>query len=286
MGSKIRIINEMKTFFLYQNEVRENDNSLCVYKKYDIRALVEDVKEIQWLLDNNYYKKKDGDTYIPNIEYLIEELNRRIIQEQKDQYYLNYRYNIYLYKDINIEDVQLYYDFCLEIEINNIRMKCSCSNAFVDAVYVSVPYKNMELKEKLTNLLGEPEIIPEQEHDKFGSVASDYIVPISKIDKIIGIKKYRDKTKIGNCYPRVYINEEEIILDLKKIDMDIYKIFEEHGMLSLYNAEEVDPKYKYENRIIIKPPKPRSPQPPGKLSRMLTYIIKKIIWRRKWSDNN
>lgn len=243
---KIRIRSVLKTFFLYQNEVRENFNRLYIYKKYDIRELIEDAREIQWLLNSNYYVNEINEKYVPSIEYLNEELKKRIIQEQKEQYFLNYRYDIYLHKDINIEDIQSYYDFYLEIEVNNIRLECDYSNAYVDVVYVSVPYENLELKEKLTNLLGAPKVIPEQEHEQYGPFAGYYIVPISKIDKIIGIKKYRDKSKIGKCNSRVYINEEEIILDLKNFDMDIYKIFEKHGMLGMYDEEKVEPTHIYE----------------------------------------
>lgn len=125
--------------------------------------------------------------------------------------------------------------------VNKVDLEFSDGDVII--VYVGVPSRNMEFKEKLTNLLGEPEITPKEEHEKFASIPSHYIVPVSKIDKIIGIKKYRDKRMIEEFDSRIYINEgEEIVLDLKNFDMDIYKIFEEHGMLSMYDDEE-EPKH-------------------------------------------
>lgn len=242
MGNKIIVRRDMKSFILYQNEVKENYDSLRLYDRYDIRELANDAEKVQWLVKNNYYIEVNKEKCAPSIEYLTEEAKKRMMEEMK----IFNLYNIFLHKDMTIDDIQLYYDFYLEIEINNIRLECDYSNAYVDVVYVSVPYKNLELKEKLTNLLGAPKVIPEQEHEQYGPFAGYYIVPISKIDKIIGIKKYRDKSKIGKCNSRVYINEEEIILDLKNFDMDIYKIFEKHGMLGMYDEEKVDPTHIYE----------------------------------------
>ena len=95
-----------------------------------------------------------------------------------------------------------------------------------------------QLKNKMVELFGEPQVHPLNENDKYGRFSKEYFIPKSKINKIIGIKKYRDTSTIGQPDGEQFTGEqEEIILDLHNFDENIYKIFEEHKMLEIKNLE-------------------------------------------------
>lgn len=252
MEKKIAIKYSKKTFIIYQNEVRENNNSLYIYKMYDIRELMQNQEEIAWLADCSYYYEDGGVKKALSESLLAIECYKRMKEEQSDGYFLNYRYDVYLYKDIFINDIQSFYDFYLEIETCGMRTIFDCSQAYIDAVYVKVPQEDEMLRQKINILLGEPETVPENEHDKYGMLSSNYIVPISKIDKIIGIKKYRNVSNLKEIVSPYYIGEEEITLDLHHFNLEIYRIFEEHGMLNMYDDEKIEQKYKYDKSVVSK----------------------------------
>lgn len=85
----------------------------------------------------------------------------------------------------------------------------------------------------MTAILGSPQIPADIGHDKYGSHYY-YIVPTDKLDKIIGIKRYRDTSTFGKADGEKFTGEvEEIILDIHNFDENIYKIFKEHGMVEI-----------------------------------------------------
>lgn len=135
-----------------------------------------------------------------------------------------------------LDDVSSFYTFSLEIEIEGIRTVFQRSIAYYNKyIYIETPEKE-NLKSQMNQIFGEPQNIPELENEKYGSGKRYffYIVPISRIDKIIGIKKYRDISTIGQLDGEQFTGEiEEIILDLHNFDENIYKIFKEHGMLEI-----------------------------------------------------
>lgn len=146
-------------------------------------------------------------------------MNIKII---KKYYYLS---NTHL----NGKNVDFFYEFSLEIDIEGFRTTFQRSFAFKDMVYIEMP-NDENLKFQMTILFGEPQNIPELENEKYGSGKRYffYIVSKSKIKKIIGIKKFRDKSTIGQPDGEQFTGEvEEIVLDLHNFDENIYKIFEE-----------------------------------------------------------
>jgi hypothetical protein len=57
---------------------------------------------------------------------------------------------------------------------------------------------------------------------------------MARIDKIIGIKRYRDTSTFGKVDGEQFTGKsEEIVLDLHNFDEKIYQIFKEHGMLEI-----------------------------------------------------
>lgn len=243
MEKKLNIRFACNSFILYQNEVYKNYSHLYITHKYDIRSLISNQEEIEKLMKLGYYYWCENVKRSPSQELLSYEYEKMIQQEKEDGYFLNYRYDISFYKDINIDNIQSFYDFCLEVEVHGMRMKFDTSQAYADVIYIRVPWREEEigLKQKMYELFGEPKVAPEDKHEKYGGIPT-YIVPISKINKIIGIKKYRDKTYIEDSSDKYYIGkEEEIILDLHHFNSDVFQLFETHDMLEEY----VDNDYKY-----------------------------------------
>lgn len=137
---------------------------------------------------------------------------------------------------LNGKNVESFYEFSILVEIGGIRI-CGVDN-FGDKICFSFPDDEI-IKNKMMELFGEPQVHPQNKDDKYGQFAKDYFfVPQSRIDKIIGIKKYRDTSTIGQPNGEQFTGEqEEIILDLHNFDENIYKIFEEHKMLKIENIE-------------------------------------------------
>lgn len=139
---------------------------------------------------------------------------------------------ILLSKVISINNVESLYEFYLEIEINGIRTKFIQSLNDKNILYID-KLKDEKLEYEMNKILGEPQIPADIGHDKYGSHYY-YIVPTDKLDKIIGIKRYRDTSTFGKADGEKFTGEvEEIILDLHNFNENIYEIFKEHGMVEI-----------------------------------------------------
>ena len=74
-----------------------------------------------------------------------------------------------------------------------------------DKIQFSYPKGNEELKARMIKLFGEPKVHPQNADDKYGRLAYNYFfLSKSRIDKIIGIKKYRDASTIGQPDGELY----------------------------------------------------------------------------------
>lgn len=135
-------------------------------------------------------------------------------------------------KDLN-NNVDAFYEFSLEVEISGLRTKFTQSLIDNYHIYIEKPYNNKALEEKMTTILGAPQVPSDIGYDKY-EPHYYYIVPTDKLDKIIGIKRYRDTSTFGKADGEKFTGEvEEIILDLHNFDENIYKIFKEHGMVEI-----------------------------------------------------
>lgn len=134
--------------------------------------------------------------------------------------------------DLN-HTVDFFYEFSLEIEINGLRTKFIQSLDDKDLLYIDKQDNNKKLEIALTPICGEAQIPSDVGYDKGGPYYY-YIIPINKIDKIIGIKHFRDTSSFGSYDGEEFTGEkEEIILDIHNFDEKIYKIFKEHGILEI-----------------------------------------------------
>lgn len=139
-------------------------------------------------------------------------------------------------------NVDSFYEFDIKVEVEgleDIRLEkigdfgteiCTPASNFL----CSDLLHNDRLKQKMATLFGEPKVHPQNEGDKYGRFDKEYFIPKSKIDKIIGIKKYRNISTIGQPDGEQFTGEtEEIILDLHNFDENTYTILKEHGMIEI-----------------------------------------------------
>lgn len=169
--------------------------------------------------------------YVPVSKSFIEFYQLDWSNESSQQDSIPLLYN----RDLN-NNVEAFYEFSLEAEISGLRTKFIRSLTNDRLIYIEKPYNNEELEKKMTAILGEPQIPCDMEHDKDESTYY-YIVPTKKLDKIIGIKRFRDTSTFGNPDGEKFTGEvEEIILDLHHFDENIYEIFRAHGMVEIKDS--------------------------------------------------
>lgn len=206
------------------------------YKTFNINKLITDNQYFQEVYDQgyNWYRKKFWtkshnlkEFYIPITKNFIEfYLSNWDKEENKGNIVLSNR-------DLN-NNVDSFYGFSLEVEIEGFRSSFNTSNAYYSTIYLNFPWKDEDLAKRMTDVLGEARTVPENEHDKYGRFSKNYIVPMSRIDKVIGIKRYRKISSFGSCEGEDFTGEEEeFILDLHNFNEDIYKVFKEHKMLEI-----------------------------------------------------
>lgn len=236
MGRIIKISNSIYQYVIIEGKVYGyNPHSARLNKYFNIDKL---------LVDKLYYQEVSRLGYIYfEKDYWINETNKKSfdiflsenfieffkLNWSKDSFYDGL---ILLTKRLCPNDIESFYDFSLDIEIDGIRtsffMGCN-----LDIVHIEMPYQNDALESKMTAVFGEPQIPTDIGEIKYSSYHC-YILPISRIDKIIGIKRYKDISSLGQEDGEQFTGEvEETILDLHNFDEDIYKIFEEHGMLEI-----------------------------------------------------
>lgn len=229
-----------------------NNKDFLIYKgrKYYYEAYSGSIKwnfDIgKFLSDENYYNETVNDLEFNKYEinYIYNYKGKRLflpISREFLEYYttkdeFKNHNNILLSNNSISDNVDSFYEFSTEVEIENFRTSFQRSFAFEDMIYVKTP-ENENLKLRMNQIFGEPQNIPELENEKYGSGKQYfyYIIPISQINKIIGIKKHKEPSTIGQPDGEQFTGKtEEIFLDLHNFDENIYIIFKEHGMLEIF----------------------------------------------------
>lgn len=248
-NSKNIIIYKHKKYFyeLYSGKIEErcqiefllNDESLLkelIISGFDCYQKEYWGYEKRFFPNGNYIiDSKYKNFYIPISKNFIEFYSLNWTKEKSyNQEYITLS-NIHL----NEKNIESFYEFLLEIDFEVFTSGFQRSIAFKDSIYIEMP-NDENLKSQMALFFGKPQNIPELDNEKYGSGKNYfyYIVPKSKINKIIGIKKYRDTSTFGQPDGEQFTGEQEkIILDLHNFDENIYKIFEEHKMLKIENIE-------------------------------------------------
>lgn len=198
-------------------------DKLLLDKQYYAKTIKEGYKFYSKLFLNARNEAKEF--YIPVSEIFIEFYQQNWRGSEEDLIYL---YNMDL--DNNIDS---FYQMSLEIEVGDFRTRFFCGYLEKDKVYIDRPFKDEILEEKLLTLFGEPQAPSDLGECKYSPIYC-YIVPISRIDKIIGLKHFCDKTTISREDGGQFTGEtEELILDLHHFDENIYTLLREHGLLEI-----------------------------------------------------
>lgn len=152
-------------------------------------------------------------------EYLIDYFQKRIEKGDVD---------CSTYRVLKPQDVTDFYQFGVWIEIAGVRIApgafdqnqeypgCILLPRMEEKLKKSIPYKKVP-----TPMDGRGE---------------DYLISDSYIDKVIGVKRYKDINWIGTGwehYEDFTSETEEYVLDLHHFDQDIYRIFKEHNALEI-----------------------------------------------------
>lgn len=174
------------------------------------------------------YNRQNKKFYIPISENFIEFYQLNWTSDNWNKEYITLS-NTHLSQD----NIDSFYEFSILVEIEGIRI--GDVDNFGDKICFSFPNDNQEVKNKMIELFGEPQVHPQNMDDKYGQFAKNYFfIDRTRMDKIIGIKKYRDTSTIGQPDGEQFTGkQEEIILDLHNFDENIYKVFKEHQMIDL-----------------------------------------------------
>lgn len=232
-----RINQGWDSFVLKDNKLEPYTlNSGEISKAFNIQKLMNDNQYFEEVYNQGYkWHRKVFWTKDHNLHHFYIPVTRKFVE----YYSLNwdtgfYKESIVLSnRDLN-DKVESFYEFSLEVEVAGFRSDFGISNAYPKTIYLNMPWKDEERIKRMTAVLGEPRTVPENETDKFGRFSKDYIVPMERIDKVIGIKRYRDTSSFGQIGGEQYTGEvEEFVLDLHHFDEKVYNILKEHHMLEV-----------------------------------------------------
>lgn len=197
------------------------------------------------LLDSNYYIEvlKEGFKYYEKAFWNKKNERKTFYIPLSKEFITFYKSNweeeypiegtIPLYNIDLMNNIESLYEFSLEVEIDNLRTKFTRSVAYENMIYIKTP-NDKELEKLMTKFWNNPCPIPELEHERGGNLMLHYIVPTSKIEKIIGVKRFRDITTIGNVDGELLTGDsEDLTLDLHDFDNKICKILQQHVMFTI-----------------------------------------------------
>lgn len=120
-----------------------------------------------------------------------------------------------------------FYELYLEIEIQGYRTRFETNDDY-SSLYIEIPKSEMT-RDSFNAKFGIPQTIEELED----SEQLYYIIHPTDIDKIIGIKRYRDISTIGETDGEQFTGEvEELVLDFHNYNEEIYQILNDHDMLN------------------------------------------------------
>lgn len=232
MGVNINNIQFKQTdslFVIFKSKVLEcftNGKLYFIYSKgKNIIDFLNNKTIYQDIIQSDFNKISvisfDEDTYEKNFsyEYLIEYFRNRLTEGHN---------NYSTYRVLFPQDINGFYKFEVWIEIAGVRIApgtfdqnqeypgCILLPRMEEKLKKSIPYKKVP-----TPMDGRGE---------------DYLISDSYIDKIIGVKRFKDINWIGTGwehYDDFTSETEEYVLDLHHFDQDIYRIFKEHNALEI-----------------------------------------------------
>jgi hypothetical protein len=203
-------------FVLYEGRLKRFSGPHTLIISKDLDLLINNKEAFEVILNSEYnlcvhYGSGDLKLHKIDRDYLLE---RKKFNDK----------DILLYKEFNPQKVTDFYLIELWIEINCVRL----------LYYQQNPGEYNEVRfDYYDNNLGynHPSYF-----EKFGSRVPcahdrglEFVQSVEKIDKIIGMKKYRNQIWIGTDREQDFTGEtEEIVLDMHNFDEKTYKFFRQH----------------------------------------------------------
>ncbi len=133
---------------------------------------------------------------------------------------------IFIYRQLSPNDIEFFYRLEVIVEIKGIRIN--------PGRYSIIP---QDYPDDIVILYLKPEerhIAKQEIIDPWDHRSSAYLVSISDIDKIIGVKRYRNIGHFNVIYEQEFTGEtEEIVLDMHNFDEKVYDFFRQHDAFEI-----------------------------------------------------
>lgn len=212
---KINFLLTISDFVISDGFVLPYSGSKQLYKQVEIDVLINDKNALDALICSSYNK----------VEKLIDYNLLIFKQEAISIAYLKERKNkgdttVMLHKNIDNKDISAFYKFEVWLEIKGVRVSPGQyiqAVDYPDDVAITFP-------EKKHWHLGRKQI-PAPMEPRWTA----HLVPKKDIDKIIGIKRYKDINWLGTEKENDFTGEtEEIVLEMGNFNEKNYDFFKQH----------------------------------------------------------
>jgi hypothetical protein len=217
---KIDFILNRTNYLVYNNDIFiYSMNRECrIARIYKTELLTEEKLSIE---------HKAGFKDVKN--YYFNNINEKYIQISKEYLAKSIELGnntIALLRKVNSDEIESFYFLEIWLQVKGIKLKPGQFGTILDK------YPNdfivTWLYPKDIHLSREKIIDPQEPR----SVA--YLVPFSDIDRIIGVKRFRDPKWIGTENEKDFTGEsEEIILDIRNFDEKTYEFFLQHDAFKI-----------------------------------------------------
>lgn len=204
---------------IYNNEIVCYSPRGALVKSF----IVKDIADTKELFDNMI--SKGFDKLLSSKDYKLQLLDATIElfdKEIKEPV-------VFFYKKIQSSDITSFYNLKIEIEIKGKRI----SRFYPSSDNTGVRFEYFDDVHKF----GDPyllEIFGQRVRGGLEPRVTEFKVPVSKIDKFIAVKHYKDCEWLGTAREKEFNGiEEEIVLDMNNFDENVYQLFKDHGVLEL-----------------------------------------------------
>ncbi len=227
MGIKKILFRNIKDeYVIFKNKIFEYEYSHGVNKIFSekdglISDFIKNEKIYNQIINSDFNKfdvmceNNTGKDF--SRKYIIE-----CFKQRQSKGYHDY----YTYRVLSPQDVSSFYRFEVTIEMQGVKIPgfVQFDHVYPDSIILGSVYKGLEqIPYKQIPMPMEPRV-------------TNYLFSTKYIDKVIGIKRYKEINWIGTGwehYDDFTSETEEYVLDLHHFDQDIYRIFKEHNALEI-----------------------------------------------------
>jgi hypothetical protein len=222
-GNKVKEINfylTMSDFVLINRDIERYNGGKKIHKQVKIDDLIQNKNSFDDILSLGFNK----------VEKLVDFTSFTFIEENVSISYLEERKTkgdskVILHKNINVNEVSSFYKFEVWLEIKGVKIRPGqyIENVIYpdDIIIVFDDRNHWHLGRMQIPAPMEPRI-------------SAHLVPKKDIDKVIGIKRFKNIEWLGTEMEDTFTGEkEEYILDLNQFEESVYQVFLQHEALTI-----------------------------------------------------